>query len=59
MRGTNSYSLFTIHYSLFTPAYTKAPAGRIHYLSFETHCCFYKPPAANRLLPAAPASIPE
>ena len=33
-RGTNSYLLFTIYCSLFTPAYAKASAGRIHYSLF-------------------------
>ena len=37
-RGTNSYLLFTIYCSLFTPAYAKASAGRIHYSLFAIHC---------------------
>ena len=37
-RGTWNKQLFTVYCSLFTPAYAKASAGRIHYSLFAIHC---------------------
>ena len=60
---TKNYSLFAIGYSLFTPAYAKAPADRIHYSLPPTlklrragfTIYHWKPtvPSTNRLLPTA------